>query len=147
MSIGPMESFPPAKSAQAANPSAGSGRAEAQAELGSAAEEAAQPVSGTLPKRESSDAKNVSPSYELPQDVVEVHEDPEIKDQIIIQYLDKAKNVVLQVPSAEELDVERRHRRGISTGGGETAREGEPGGSGKPRRESSWGLALTPRIC
>jgi hypothetical protein len=43
----------------------------------------------------------------LPQDVVEVHQDPEIKDQIIIQYLDKAKNLVLQVPSSQELDVER----------------------------------------
>jgi len=36
-----------------------------------------------------------------------VHQDPEIKDQIIIQYLDHAKNVILQVPSDQELSVER----------------------------------------
>ncbi len=36
-----------------------------------------------------------------------MHQDPETKDQIIIQYLDPAKNVVLQVPSSEELDFER----------------------------------------
>lgn len=60
-----------------------------------AVEEAAQPVSGTLPKQESSVAKNVASTYELPQDEVEVHQYPETKDQIIIQYLDQAKNVVL----------------------------------------------------
>ena len=31
----------------------------------------------------------------------------EIKDQIIIQYLDQAKDVILQVPSNQELNVER----------------------------------------
>jgi hypothetical protein len=43
----------------------------------------------------------------LPQDVVEVHQDPDVKDQIIIQYLDQARNIVLQIPSNEELAVER----------------------------------------
>jgi hypothetical protein len=43
----------------------------------------------------------------MPQDVAEVHQDPEIKSQIIVDYLDKAKNVVLQVPSNEELSFER----------------------------------------
>ncbi|MGA2358575.1 MAG: hypothetical protein ABSF66_06220 [Terriglobales bacterium] len=106
MTIGPVDSFPPAKSVQAANTSVGSGRAQASPESG-AVQEAAQPVSGTLPKQESSVAKNVASTYELPQDEVEVHQDPETKDQIIIQYLDQAKTVVLQVPSNEELLVER----------------------------------------
>jgi glycerol-3-phosphate O-acyltransferase len=35
-----------------------------------------------------------------------VHQDPETKGQII-DYLDKAKNVILQVPSSQELSVER----------------------------------------
>ena len=69
--------------------------------------EPTQAVSGTLSKAESSAAKVVPTIYELPEDVVEVHQDPDIKDQVIIQYLDKAKNVVLQVPSNQELDVER----------------------------------------
>ena len=46
-------------------------------------------------------------AYESPPDVVELHQDPEIRDQVIIQYLDKARNVILQVPSNEELMVER----------------------------------------
>jgi hypothetical protein len=47
----------------------------------------------------------------LPEDVVEVHQDPESKGQVIIQYLDQAKDVILQVPSQQELDVQR----GIAT--------------------------------
>jgi len=50
--------------------------------------------------------KSVSPTYELPQDVVEVHQDPEDKGQVIIRHLDKAGDVVLQVPSNQELGVE-----------------------------------------
>jgi hypothetical protein len=107
MSIGPIQSFPPAESAQAVNPSEGLSRAEARPESGVTAEEAAKPVSGTLPKQETSTVKNVPSTYELPEDVVEVHQDPETKDRVIIQYLDQAKNVVLQVPSTEELSVER----------------------------------------
>jgi hypothetical protein len=30
-----------------------------------------------------------------------------VKDQVIVQYLDQAKDVVLQVPSKQELSVER----------------------------------------
>jgi hypothetical protein len=107
MSIGPIESFPPANTAQAQNPSSGSSHAKAPSESSTAADKTARPVSGTLPKQESSVAKKASASYELTQDVVEVHQDPEIKNQFIIQYLDQAKNVVLQVPSDEELQVER----------------------------------------
>ncbi len=46
-------------------------------------------------------------TYELPSDVVELHEDPDLKGQVVIQYLDQSKNVILQVPSAQELDFER----------------------------------------
>lgn len=107
MGIGPIRSFPPAERAQAVNPNEGSSRAQARPESGAAAEEAAQPVSGTLPKEETSTAKSAPSTYELLDDVVEVHQDPETKDRVIIQYLDQAKNVVLQVPSSEELSVER----------------------------------------
>jgi len=106
MSIGPIQSFPPAESAQTVNPSQDSSRAEPRPESGVAAEEAAQPVSGTLPKQETSSAKIASAAYELPEDVVEVHQDPEIRDQEIVQYLDQSRNVVFQVPSSEELSVE-----------------------------------------
>jgi len=69
-------------------------------------EEAAQPVSGIQPEQKTSIKKNAAETYELPTDVVEVHQDPEIKNQVIVQYLDKSKNVILQVPSSQELGVE-----------------------------------------
>ena len=36
-----------------------------------------------------------------------MHQDPEAKDQIIIQCLDQAKDVIRQVPSGGDLSVER----------------------------------------
>ena|ERR1700690_4404423 len=96
MSIAPVQSFPPAKTEQSDN-----------ARVRPNQSPAAQPVSVALPKQEKSIPKNVPLTFELPKDVVEVHEDPESKNQVITQYLDKAKNVVLQVPSSEELSVER----------------------------------------
>jgi hypothetical protein len=38
---------------------------------------------------------------------VEMHQHPELKDQIIIRYLDQAKNLVLQVPSNQKFFTER----------------------------------------
>jgi hypothetical protein len=66
-----------------------------------------QPVSGTAPKQEPAVTNSVHSTFEAPRDVVEVHQDPTDKGQIIIQYLDKAGNVIVQVPSAQELSVER----------------------------------------
>jgi hypothetical protein len=43
-----------------------------------------RPVSGALPKQEKSVAKNVSSTFKLPQDAVEMHENPEAKNRIII---------------------------------------------------------------
>ena len=59
-----------------------------------------------MPKQETSIAQSARLTYELPEDVVEVHQDPETKDQII-DYLDKARDVVFQVASSEEVSVER----------------------------------------
>lgn len=106
MSIGPIESFPPPASTQSENVSVGVGTAPGHS-VAATAQQTSQPVSGTLSKQEKSVAKNVPEAYEVPEDVVEVHQDPDIKNQVIIEYLDKAKDIVLQVPSTEELSVER----------------------------------------
>ena len=106
MSIAPVQGFPPATNEQADNAIARPIQ-NSQRPAPRVVEEPAQPVSVTLPKQEKSTAKNAPSTYEPPEDVVEVHQDPDIKDQVIVQYLDKAKNVVLQVPSNEELGVER----------------------------------------
>ena len=105
MSITPVAGVPPVRSEPSGNPSVGSSQSLAVSKSNPA--KAPVPVSGTLSKGEPSVAKNVPSTYELPQDVVEVHQDPEIKDQVIIQYLDQAKDVILQVPSQQELNLER----------------------------------------
>ena len=105
MSIAPLQSFPPAPSQRSENASMRS--AHTPSSSASNATESAQAISGTLAKQQASIAKNVSAPYESSSDVVEVHQDPDIKDQIVIQYLNPAKDVVLQVPSSEELNVER----------------------------------------
>ncbi len=104
MSIAPVSTFPPESNESTANSS--SNRSPESSASG-AIEKAPPPVSESLPKQESPAAKSARATYELPEDVVEVHQDPDIKSQVIIQYLDKAKNVILQVPSNEELGVER----------------------------------------
>lgn len=105
MSITPVAGVPPVRSEPSGNPSVGSSQSLAVSKSNPA--KAPVPVSGTLSKGEPSVAKKVPSTYELPQDVVEVHQDPEIKDQVIIQYLDQAKDVILQVPSQQELNLER----------------------------------------
>ncbi len=113
MSIAPVEGFTPPRNEQSSNAPPANASANARSSRAPArpkpvsAEEVAPSVSGTLPKQETAGEKNVATPRELPEDVVEVHQDPEIKDQIIIQYLDPARDVVLQVPSNQELSVER----------------------------------------
>jgi hypothetical protein len=108
MSIAPVSSFPPPRSEPSTNASTSGVLSHSQARPASnAAEEPEPTISGSLPKQEDTIAKKISSTYELPADVVEVHQDPEIKNQVIIQYLDQARDVVLQVPSNQELGVER----------------------------------------
>jgi hypothetical protein len=83
MSIASVQSVPPATNDQSADANAHSPDTQNNSDSGATAEIA------------------------LSEDVVEVHQDPDIRGQIIIQYLDPSKNVVLQVPSTEELSVER----------------------------------------
>jgi hypothetical protein len=106
MSIAPVQSFPPAKNDQSENATVRSDKTVARPAAKPIETEPVQSVSVTLPKQEKPVAKSVPSTYTLPEDVVEVHQDPESKGQVI-QYLDKSKNVVLQVPSSEELGVER----------------------------------------
>ncbi|MFI5102179.1 MAG: hypothetical protein ACHP9V_02285 [Terriglobales bacterium] len=107
MSIAPVESFPPAGNVQLANTSVARGQPQARPAPTAVVEAQPRPVSGTPPKQENAVPKSVATTYELPQDVVEVHQDPANKGQIIIQYLDKAGDVVVQIPSSQELSVER----------------------------------------
>ena len=106
MSIAPVQSFPPAGNVQSANTTVRRSQSQARPAPVSA-EQPSRPVSGTPPERENPVPRSVASTDELPPDVVEVHQDPTNKGQVIIQYLDKAGDVVLQVPSSQELSVER----------------------------------------
>jgi hypothetical protein len=106
MSITPAQSISSARGAPPERTSVPPGNFQAPSEA-SVAGVQAKSVLGTLSKAEKSGAENVPRTSELPQDVVELHQDPESKNQVIIQYLDPAKQVILQVPSQQELNVER----------------------------------------
>ena len=75
-----------------------------------------------------------------------MHQDPEAKDQIIIQYLEQAKDVVRQVPSNQELSVEHGIAQEIQPVAKLRASANKEA-SRRRRRKTSWGLALTPRVC
>ncbi len=142
MSIAPVEGFPPpgnelSGSHQLANP---------QTRVHSATAEASQALSDAPPKPDGNAQKHVSSTYELLPDVVEVHQDPDIKGQIIVQYLDQARNVILQVPSNQELNVEHGIAQGISARG-KTASNRGYGADRKRRRKELWGLASTRQAC
>ena len=106
MSIGPIEAVSSPAGSHFANAAADPSPAQ-PASVSVTNHTTAQPVSGSAPKQENLQAQKVSVNDDLPEDVVELHQDPEDKEQVIIEYLDKAKNVILQVPSQEELAVER----------------------------------------
>lgn len=105
MSIAPVQSFPPVKSEQRDTARVRSDKVASPAAV-SAKPKAAPPVSAILPKQEQAPPKNADSKYVVPEDVVEVHQDPESREQVT-QYLDHSKNLILQVPSQEELAVER----------------------------------------
>jgi|HubBroStandDraft_5_1064220.scaffolds.fasta_scaffold40719_2 hypothetical protein len=106
MSNAPIQSFPPATSESLANVNRPLPDSQNNSASGATTEVTTR-ASGSAPLQDTSTNKVVVSSYELPEDVVEVHQDPDIRGQIIIQYLDPSNNVVLQVPSTEELSVER----------------------------------------
>jgi hypothetical protein len=105
MSIAPVISFPPTPQPDSA--SAGTNQTQAQTRTTDTAQTQSSTVSGASQKQPDPLSKTATQNYELPQDVVELHQDPDIKDQIIFQFLDQSKNLILQVPSNEELNVER----------------------------------------
>ncbi len=106
MSIAPVSSSQIGSNEQTENTSLRSGAIQTHP-AAEPAQAADRSVSETAPKQQSAATRNVPSTYDLPQDVVEVHQDPQIKDQLIVQYLDKSKNLILQVPSSGELTVER----------------------------------------
>jgi hypothetical protein len=101
MSINPAQGIGPANEAQFANgeprhqqpvPSSSEGAISAQPDPGITAEGNPRPV---------------TTSPEAQPDEVQVQQDSEIKDEIIIRYVNPAGNVILQIPSSQVLGVQR----------------------------------------
>ena len=65
------------------------------------------PNAGTPPKTEVQEKQKASASAELPQDEVRVLRDSQTNDDVVVKYLDHSGNLILQVPSAQVLDVAR----------------------------------------
>ncbi|HEY3971865.1 MAG TPA: hypothetical protein VGM18_02610 [Candidatus Sulfotelmatobacter sp.] len=102
MSINPVPAVGPA----ADGPSAGSGHRAVPSP--SAAERTASALdSGVSPKAEAIRAGNVSAPPAEPQDEVQVQRDSETNGEIVIRYLDRSGDVILQVPSSQMLALTR----------------------------------------
>jgi len=124
MSINPVPAIGPASEVPASEipPRAQQPKSDPLSE--SAKKPETRPDTGTVSKQDSSFARTAPIPSEFPEDEVQLQQDPEIKDQVIIKYLDKANGeVVLQVPSAQVLAVDRGIRAEFQKQA-ETATEG-----------------------
>jgi hypothetical protein len=65
------------------------------------------PEFGTDPKRDAHDPKNEPQPSEIGEDEVQVQRDSESNNEIVIKYVDRAGNLILQVPSSQVLGLAR----------------------------------------
>jgi hypothetical protein len=67
----------------------------------------APPDPGTSPKQEAHLSQSTPSLAELPQDEVQVQRDSGTNDEIVIRYVDRYGQLILQVPSSQVLEVAR----------------------------------------
>jgi len=68
---------------------------------------ASTPESGNLSDTEVHAPKNDSASSQLPEDEVQLQRDSELEEQIIVRYVNKTGNLIVQIPSPQTLNLER----------------------------------------
>jgi len=107
MSIGPLAPISNGVSPKLADAETAAASSSPRSAAGAARAPDASSAEAVPQQQEDVDSRNSPKAIEIPQDVVEVHEDSQVKNQLIVEYLDQAHNVILQVPSTEELAVER----------------------------------------
>ena len=108
MSINPVHSFGTESGAEASAANLRPPRPQPAAVSVTVTIPAQQPGSGTVPNSETQHVQKVAAEPELPEDVVQVQHDSQIRDEVIIKYTVEATGrVILQVPSAEVLSVAR----------------------------------------
>jgi hypothetical protein len=101
MSINPAQAIGPANQAQFAN-----GEPRHQQPVPSSPQGAISAQPDPQVTAEAS-PHTVTASPEAQPDEVQVQQDSEIKDEIIIRYVNPAGNVILQIPSSQVLGVQR----------------------------------------
>lgn len=106
MSIEPLAAFPPESGTNYVETKAQPAPSSPRSESDSKRTPVANPV-GTESSPEDPTFRQSPKADESPQDVVELHADSEVKNQLIVEYLNQSGSVILQVPSSEELNVER----------------------------------------
>jgi hypothetical protein len=108
MSIGPVQSLEPVSQEPSAKANPPAERSQTSANQQEPTGKTAQPETGTLPKPKAAGVKNPPSPAELPQDEVQLQQDSQIRDEVVVKYLDRATGgLILQVPSAEVLSVDR----------------------------------------
>jgi hypothetical protein len=65
------------------------------------------PGSGEISDAEGQAPKDDSASSPLPDDEVQLQRDSQLQQEPIVRYMDKTGNLILQVPSAQILDLQR----------------------------------------
>lgn len=63
------------------------------------------PDPGTSPKQEIQSPQSAAAPSEMPQDEVQVQRDSATNGEIVIKYLDRSGNVILQIPTSQMLAV------------------------------------------
>jgi hypothetical protein len=67
---------------------------------------ASPPESGKLSDAEVQAPKDDSASSQLPEDEVQLQHDSQLQAQLIVRYMDKTGNLILQIPSRQTLNLE-----------------------------------------
>jgi len=106
MSIGPVQGFSPGGEVQPADANLRAARTRS----GPSPDTEVQPLQPdpvSVPKREVQAAQTSSPQPLSEQYEVQVQPDTELQSELIFKYVDRAGNLILQVPSAQALGVKR----------------------------------------
>jgi len=65
------------------------------------------PNAGQSPEQQAPVKKAPAPESSLPEDEVQLQRDSDFENQLIVRYVDKTGNLILQVPAQQVLDLER----------------------------------------
>jgi hypothetical protein len=94
------------------------------------------PDSENVPKPDGPASKSAPTEPQLPEDEVQLQRDSELQNELIVRYVDKAGNLILQVPGAQMLDCERAiaaefhhsEARAVASAGEQVGQSGESHG-------------------